>query len=62
MKRMPVNNIWEARVQRIRSRGHPKEDIDTAISRLILKRGKSILETSDLAKHKEQWLKFVKSG
>lgn len=35
---MPVKNIWEPTVQRSRGKGRSKEDWDTAVTKVILKR------------------------
>lgn len=55
----PVKQIWEAKPDQKRGRGRPKETWDSAVGKILKKKGKTWQEAKVLAREKKEWRKFV---
>ena len=56
-----VKEIWRTRVIMRRDRGRPGESWDSAVAKILQRRGKTILEAEALATDRRQWAEFVQS-
>lgn len=60
-ERRPVRRIWEARIERYKKRGRPRQTWDKTVAGILERKGTTWSDAKRLANNKDVWKKFVKN-
>ena len=55
----PVRRVWEAKTQKNKKRGRPRQTWDKVIAGILERRGRTWTDAKLLARNRKQWKEFI---